>query len=158
MEIEVAKLEDLGQILDLQKACYLEEAALYEDFEIPPLTQTLDSIKSDYEKEEILKIESEGKIIGSVRGFLEKETCKIGRLIVDERFRNKGLGKLLMKEIESKFDSAQRFELFTGHKSDRNLALYNKLGYAEFQKKRINAKLELIFLEKTNNQKPANNA
>ncbi|PRX57217.1 GNAT family N-acetyltransferase [Flagellimonas meridianipacifica] len=156
MEIKVAKIEDLGQILDLQKACYLEEAELYDDFEIPPLTQTLHSIKTDFEKEKFLKIESDGKIIGSVRGFLEKETCKIGRLIVDENFRNKGLGRLLMKEIESKFDSAERFELFTGHKSGRNLSLYNKLGYSEFQKKRINEKLELIFLEKRN-YKTANN-
>lgn len=157
MEITAAKIDDLEQILNLQKTCYLEEAELYGDFKIPPLTQTLDAITSDYEKEKILKIESKGKVIGSVRGFLEKETCKIGRLIVDEKFRNKGLGKLLMKEIESKFDSAERFELFTGHKSDRNLSLYNKLGYSEFQKKRINENLELIFLEKKNNKNATNN-
>ena len=157
MEIEIATIEDLEQILELQKNCYLEEAALYDDFEIPPLTQTLDGIKSDYEKERFLKIESEGTIIGSVRGCLEEGTCKIGRLIVDKNFRNNGLGKQLMKEIEFQFDSAQRFELFTGHKSDRNLSLYTKLGYSEFKKKHINEKLKLIFLEKENNKKATNN-
>ncbi|AUP79467.1 GNAT family N-acetyltransferase [Flavivirga eckloniae] len=153
MKIVIAKKEDLEQILELQKACYLEEAELYNDFEIPPLTQTLDSIKSDYEKERFLKIEYEGKIVGSVRGYLEDGTCKIGRLIVDKNLRNNGLGKRLIKEIESQFDSAQRFELFTGYKSKRNLSLYNKLGYSEFQKRRINEKLEFIFLEKENNKK-----
>ncbi|MEM9339611.1 MAG: GNAT family N-acetyltransferase [Bacteroidota bacterium] len=150
MEIELAKQVDLEQILALQKACYLEEAELYDDFEIPPLTQTIDSIKVDYQKEKFLKIESEGKVIGSVRGYIEAGTCKIGRLIVSRDFRNVGLGKRLMKEIESQFDLADRFELFTGHKSDRNLSFYVKLGYSEFTKKRINEKLELIFLEKNN--------
>ncbi len=150
MKIEIAKIEDLKQILELQRTCYLEEAKLYHDFKIPPLTQTLDSIKFDYQNEQFLKIEFEGNIIGSVKGYLEKDTCKIGRLIVDPNYRNNGLGKQLMQEIESQFKSAQRFELFTGHKSVKNLSLYNKLGYSEFQKRRINKKLELIFLEKKN--------
>ena len=150
MKIEVATETDLAQILDLQKSCYVEEAELYDDFNIPPLTQTLKAIESDFNKELFLKIESEGKIIGSVRGYLEEGTCKIGRLIVNKDFRNRGLGKLLMKEIESKFSLAHRFELFTGHKSSRNISLYNKLGYTEFEKRPVNEKLELVFLEKTN--------
>ena len=148
MKISIAKKKDLKAILELQKACYIEEAELYDDFSIPPLTQTIESIELDYKKEKILKVESDGKIIGSVRGFLESNTCKIGRLIVDKKFRNQGLGKQLMNQIESEFDNVNRFELFTGHKSIRNLSLYNKLGYSEFRKQRINKNLELVFLEK----------
>ncbi|WP_299213621.1 GNAT family N-acetyltransferase [uncultured Aquimarina sp.] len=151
MKISTAEKKDLKAILELQKSCYVEEAELYDDFSIPPLTQTLESIELDYEKEKILKVEFDGKIIGSVRAFLESNTCKIGRLIVDKDFRNKGLGKQLMNQIENEFDNANRFELFTGHKSVRNLSLYNRLGYTEFRKQRINEKLELIFLEKSKN-------
>lgn len=92
MKITFAKKEDLTAILALQKACYLEEAELYNDFSIPPLTQTLTSILNDFESETILKVEHEGQIIGSVRGKLEDNTCKIGRLIVHKEFRNQGLG------------------------------------------------------------------
>ncbi len=148
MKISIAEKKDLKEILELQKSCYMEEAELYDDFSIPPLTQTLESIELDYEKEKILKVESNGKIIGSVRGFLESNTCKIGRLIVDKKFRNQGLGKQLMNQIENEFDNVRRFELFTGHKSVRNLSLYNKLGYSEFRKQTINEKLELVYLEK----------
>ncbi|WP_299249885.1 GNAT family N-acetyltransferase [uncultured Aquimarina sp.] len=151
MKISTAEKKDLKAILELQKSCYVEEAELYDDFSIPPLTQTLESIELDYEKEKVLKVEFDGKIIGSVRAFLESNTCKIGRLIVDKNFRNKGLGKQLMNQIENEFDNANRFELFTGHKSVRNLSLYNRLGYTEFRKQRINEKLELIFLEKSKN-------
>ncbi|WP_074410379.1 MULTISPECIES: GNAT family N-acetyltransferase [Aquimarina] len=150
MKISLAEKKDLKSILELQKTCYLEEAELYNDFSIPPLTQTLASIELDFENEKILKIESDGEIIGSVRGSLDSGTCKIGRLIVKKEFRKQGLGTRLMNQIESQFDVAKRFELFTGHKSDRNLVLYTKLGYSEFRKQRINKKLELIFLEKNN--------
>ncbi|MBG6133750.1 ribosomal protein S18 acetylase RimI-like enzyme [Aquimarina sp. EL_43] len=150
MKISLAEKKDLKSILELQKACYLEEAELYNDFSIPPLTQTLASIELDFENEKILKIESDGEVIGSVRGSLDSDTCKIGRLIVKKEFRKQGLGTRLMNQIESQFKAAKRFELFTGHKSDRNLILYTKLGYSEFRKQRINKKLELIFLEKNN--------
>ena len=51
-------------------------------------------------------------------------------------------------EIEAVFSKADRFELFTGHKSDRNLHLYQKLGYCTFRKKIVNEKLTLVYLEK----------
>ncbi|MEQ8474051.1 MAG: GNAT family N-acetyltransferase [Marinoscillum sp.] len=148
MKILRAEREDLKSILDLQKACYQEEAELYNDFSIPPMTQTLESIEHDFENEVFLKVEAIGKIIGSVRGYLDTDTCKIGRLIVDHNFRNNGLGTKLMEAIESQFQAANRFELFTGHKSERNLALYKKLGYFELRKQRVNEHLELVFLEK----------
>ncbi|WP_020528866.1 GNAT family N-acetyltransferase [Flexithrix dorotheae] len=156
MKIEIAEKQDLKSILDLQKSCYMEEAELYKDFSIPPVTQTLKSIEQDFENEFFLKLVLNGNIIGSVRGTLKADTCKIGRLIVDENFRNKGLGKKLMEAIEHQFKEANRFELFTGHKSERNLSLYKKLGYSEFRRQKINEKLELVFLEKNNHKKVTN--
>ena len=151
MIISIAEAKDLAQILALQKACFLEDAALYDDFSIPPLTQTPASIEEDFLKEIFFKVEIEGKIIGSVRGYVESDTCKIGRLIVAKAFRNQGIGKKLMHAIEAHFANAKRFELFTGHKSERNLALYQKLGYTECKQQKVNAKLTLVFLEKLNN-------
>lgn len=42
--IEVAQKEDLHAILKLQKESYLSEAILHNEFNIPPLTQTYESI------------------------------------------------------------------------------------------------------------------
>lgn len=147
-KIEQATYQDLPQILALQKSCYRQEAALYNDFEIPPLVQTIESIKADFERWVFLKIESNSHLIGSVRGLVAQGTCKIGRLIVHQDFQNQGLGKRLMQAIENIDESVQRFELFTGHKSVKNLALYHKLGYVEFERKQVNPRLTLVFLEK----------
>ena len=90
-------------------------------------------------------------IVGSVRGSIEKGTAYIRRLIVIPEYQNKGIGKRLMQAIEQHFKSANRYELFTGHKSTRNLHLYQKLGYYEFKRMPINDSLTMVFLEKHNN-------
>ena len=39
-----------------------------------------------------------------------------------------------MKSIEDSFKDNKRYELFTGHKSNRNLNLYKKIGNKEFKR------------------------
>lgn len=53
-----------------------------------------------------------------------------------------------MEQIELCFGQAQRFELFTGHESKRNIQLYERLGYKVFKSKEINSDLSFVFLEK----------
>jgi catechol 2,3-dioxygenase-like lactoylglutathione lyase family enzyme/GNAT superfamily N-acetyltransferase len=146
-KISDANYEDLAPILYLQKCCYLPEAEIYNDYSIPPLTQKIEDIKSDFEKQTILKLEYSNKIIGSVRGFLRDGTCYIGKLIVDKDYQNMGFGKQLLEAFEGKFKNAGRFELFTGVKSSKNLFLYNKLGYKEFKEEKLN-EITIKYLEK----------
>ncbi len=97
-------------------------------------------------------VEENGEIIGSVRAYIEKGSVYIGRLIVQPEFQNKGLGTKLMNAIEQHV-IAHRYELFTGHKSTRNLHLYQKLGYREFKRIGVNDTLVLVYLEKLSNNK-----
>ena len=146
--IEQANVEDAQEILDLQKLAYQSEAAIYNDYTIPPLTQTLEKIEADFEKQVFLKATIEGRIVGSVRGYVNEETCFIGRLIVHPDFQNRGIGTRLLNEIEQTFSQAKRFELFTGNKSERNLYLYQKQGYRPFKTEMITEDLGFVFLEK----------
>ncbi len=148
MQVSVAEKKDLLAILTLQKACYIEEARRYNDYSIAPLTQSIDDIQIEYESSIFLKIDKAGEILGSVRIKLENDTCKIGRLIVDQKLRNKGFGKMLMHAAESYFQAARRFELFTGHLSIKNLSFYQKLGYQQYGKAIVNQDLTLVYLEK----------
>ena len=150
MEINIIEADksDLETILELQKECYLSEAELHDDFDIPPLKQDMVSILNEYNKGIFLKAVNDSTIIGSVRGYSLNETCYIGKLIVKNGFQNNGIGKLLMISIENKFGHCKRYELFTGFKSQKNLYLYNKLGYKEFNREKINNKLTLVYLEK----------
>lgn len=145
--IERAGVQDAEEILELQKLAYISEAAIYNDFSIPPLKQSLNSIRAQFKQDVFLKAVSQKIIIGSVRASIKGETCYIGRLIVHPQDQDQGVGQRLMKEIE-KAQSAPRYELFTGNKSEKNLYLYRKLGYREFRRETMNDRLTLVYMEK----------
>ena len=149
--IDRATVADAEEILSLQKLAYRSEAEIYDDFNIPPLLQTPEEIKKDFENQTFLKATLDGKIRGSVRAFIKEGTCYIGRLIVHPDFQNRGMGKELMQRIEEIFKEAQRFELFTGHRSEKNLRLYRKLGYEISKTVRANDRLNMVYLEKRKN-------
>lgn len=150
MKIGRAHGDDVNTILMLQKQAYQSEAEIHHDFTIPPLTQTLEEIKEDFTRQLFLKAEIDNTIIGSVRAHRDGETCYIGKLIVHPDFQNRGIGSRLLNEIEHIFRDAKRFELFTGHRSKRNLYLYQKSGYTIFKTERVHAHLSLVYLEKLN--------
>jgi ribosomal protein S18 acetylase RimI-like enzyme len=148
MEVEKATLSDAEEILSLQKLAYQSEAEIYNDFNIPPLVQTLEEIKKDFGIQFLLKAVMDEKIIASVRAYTKEGTCYIGRLIVHPDFQNQGIGTKLMVEIEKIFSTCQRFELFTGARSERNLYLYQKLGYKIFKTAKITDQTTIVYLER----------
>ncbi|MDR0792516.1 MAG: GNAT family N-acetyltransferase [Chitinophagaceae bacterium] len=151
LTISRAEENDLKIILALQKKCYLSEAVIYNDYNIEPLMQTLDSLCEEYLKGTVfLKGLINEKIVASVRGIIKEDTAYIGKLMVSANYQNNQLGQLMMKAIENYFDRCKKYELFTGHKSEKNLYLYKKIGYTKFSKKIVNENLTLIFLRKEN--------
>lgn len=148
VRVSIAEEVDAEAILALQKLAYQREAALYGDWSIPPLVQTLDDIRAEFAQATFLKAVTGGAIVGSVRARMHDRTCAIGRLIVQPDSQRRGIGTLLMDAIESAFPAAARFEVFTGDKSEGNLRLYSRLGYRVFRKERLSSHLTLVFLEK----------
>jgi ribosomal protein S18 acetylase RimI-like enzyme len=146
--IERATISDAEEILSLQKLAYRSEAEIYNDFNIPPMVQTLESIEKDFESQLFLKARIDGRVVGSVRAYSKEGTCYIGRLIVHPDFQNRGIGTGLMNEIERIFKSCRRFELFTGDRSERNFYLYQKLGYKIFKTAKITDQTTIVYLEK----------
>ena len=147
MMIEPANKDDLGEILALQKLAYQSEAELYDDFSIPPLTQTIEGIEGDFRNHLFLKATISTRIVGSVRAFMNHGTCYVGRLSVNPDLQNQGIGKKLLNAIERHFSGAKRFELFTGHRSERNIHLYEENGYREFRREQASKNIVMVFME-----------
>ena len=148
MNIEKAEREDLQDILDLQYLAYQSEARLFNNMDIPPLKQTLEDVFNEYKIGIILKaLDEKGKIIGSVRGYLEDGTVYIGKLMVHPQDQGRGIGTKLLLSIEKEFPG-YRYELFTSTKSKRNIELYEKQGYKVFSEKNISEELRFVYLEK----------
>lgn len=145
--IQDAEFDEAQQILELQKIAYQREAELYQDWNIPPLLQTLHQLELEFENHKILVAKLNDEIVGSVRGYADQGTLHIGRLIVHPDFQKRGIGSQLLKKIEQE-SKCQRYELFTGQKSIQNIKLYEKLGYQKFKTEKIHDELDFIYLHK----------
>ena len=151
MAIAVVAEQDLDQILQLQKRAFHGQALIYNDFSLPPLTQTIDDLKKEFRDKTIYKVEQDGKIIASIRCFRKNNILYIEKLIVDPDCQNKGIGTSIMREVEAKYSHiVNRFALFTGDKSVRNIHLYTKLGYRELRQEPTSRGFKLIYMEKNN--------
>jgi ribosomal protein S18 acetylase RimI-like enzyme len=139
---------DAAAILELQKLAFYYEAKLHGNLNIPPLTQTLDNLRSDFANKTFFKIQVDEKIIGSVRGYCSENTGYIERLITHPDYQGQGIGTALMGKIESCFSQVRRFELFTGQKSYRNIHFYEHLGYKLFRSQKVDETLSFVFMEK----------
>ncbi len=149
MEITTAIIEDTEAILALQRLAYQSEAAIYGDFTLRPLTESLADIKDRFHDRRFLKALEDGQIVGSVRAFQEDATCHVERLVVHPDYQRRGIGTALLNMVETCFPAARRFELFTGHKSESNIRLYERVGYRAVRQKQANEKVTLIVMEKT---------
>jgi ribosomal protein S18 acetylase RimI-like enzyme len=148
MNIELATPQDAEAILQLQYAAYQSEAAIYNDPFIPPLTQTLDQLSAQFSTHTFLKATIDGRLVGSVRGQRVGETGYIGRLVVDPAHQGQSIGSQLMALIEAALAPVERYELFTGDRSTRNIGLYQRLGYQPVRSERLNDRVTMLYLEK----------
>ncbi|EXU61622.1 MULTISPECIES: GNAT family N-acetyltransferase [Streptomyces] len=150
--ISAATADDAEQILKLQYLCYQAEAELYGDYSIEPLTQSLDDLRAELSEGCVLVARLGAEVVGSVRGVVDdKGTAAIAKLIVHPRMQRHGLGGRLLAAIEERLSgerAAKRYRLFTGHRSEGNLRLYRRYGYAQVGTEEVNRRLSLVTLEK----------
>jgi GNAT superfamily N-acetyltransferase len=140
--------EDTPAILELQKLAYQSEARLYDDWSLPPLTQTLESLREEFPRSVVLKAMQGARLVASVRAREADGVCHVGRLIVQPDLQGRGLGTALMRRVEAEFAQTHRFELFTGHLSTGNIRLYERLGYVRSREKVLSPAVTLVFMEK----------
>lgn len=146
--ISKANMDDLQEILNLQYLAYQSEAALFGNKDIPPLKQTLDEVIEEYHKGIILKlVDTDNLIIGSIRAWEMKGIVYVGKLMVHPDYRHRGYGTKLLRRIEEYYPQ-KRYELFTSTRSIDNIRQYQKMGYQEFDRRRVDDQLEFVYMEK----------
>lgn len=148
VEIITAEPKDAKEILELQILAYQSEAKLYNDWSLPALTQTIESLQQELQDSIILKALIQRNIVGSVRSKVENGVCKIGRLVVRPDYQRQGIGTALLNCIETMQENIVGFELFTGSKSLSNIRLYERQGYVKSHTKNLSESVTLIFMAK----------
>jgi GNAT superfamily N-acetyltransferase len=132
---------DAGEVLTLQRAAYVGEAMLYDQF-LPPLFETLDEVRAVLGADDVtvLGIRDGHRLIGTVR---IKADGEIARLAVAPDRQHEGLGTRLLQAAIGRGGTW----LFTGDRSDGNLRLYRRHGFEETHREPVPGH-ELIYLKR----------
>ncbi|MFD9813664.1 GNAT family N-acetyltransferase [Streptomyces sp. NPDC059080] len=150
--ISAATEQDAEQILKLQYLCYQPEAALYDDYGIEPLTQSLAGLREELATGCVVVARLGDEVVGSARGTVDADgTARIGKLIVHPRLQRHGLGGRLLAAVEARLSAeraATRYRLLAGHRGDGGLRLYRSHGYAPVPTEETGRRLGRITLEK----------
>lgn len=163
LDITPARTADAEEILALQRAAYRIEAERYQDFGLPPLIETPADLVAILEtstrpsrrtaaRGTVLaarrRDDATGVIVGTARAVVRGDTAHIGRISVLPRLHGQGIGRQLLAAIEQATAPVRRYALFTGHRSERNLRMYERAGYGRVGSERQSAAVVLIHLEK----------
>jgi ribosomal protein S18 acetylase RimI-like enzyme len=146
----VASSSDLTEILEIQKKAFLSESELYQNFNIQPLTQTIEEMQEECKEKIVLKAVVDGEIVGSIRANAHENGCCVNKLVVLPEFQKHGIGEKLLRKIENHFPEAKKFTLATGAKSESNIRLYQKVGYQIVSTISFDGGIEAVIMEKTN--------
>lgn len=148
MRVESVRKEDLEEILSVQYLSYQPEAEAYRNFRIQPLTETLTVLEEQYEIGTFLKLcDDDGRILGSVRGYLEDDIFQIRKVFVHPCHRRKGYGTMLLRAMEEMFADHKK-QLFAPVRMEDATHFFEKNGYLKVKKQRVSINMEFYYLEK----------
>lgn len=140
--------DDAAEVLVLQRCCWVAEAIANETLDIPPLHEDLEAVRGWVGTAWLLR--DGPRLIGGVRGTADGGAWRIGRLMVAPDRQGEGLGRRLLAHAERAAPaSVDRYALFTGRRSTRNLAMYERAGY-----RRVGEDEAVVHLEKPRPEAP----
>ena len=151
LDIRPVSDDEAGELLTLRRAAFVTEAQQYGDPHIPPLTQTLEELRADLAREDVVTLGGwQGhRLVGSIRVLVEGAKATLGRFAVAPDLQGLGFGtQLLMAILPYLPDGIEEVWVFTGRDSLQNIALYAKHGY-EHQHDQTAGDLTYAFLRKS---------
>jgi tRNA (guanine37-N1)-methyltransferase len=128
--VRTATRADAGELLTLQRACWLQEAIANDSLDIPALHESLEDVRADLDRWVTLVVRFDGRLVASVRGRQDGATWFVGRLMVAPDLQGYGLGRELLERIEAAApDGTTSVALVTGIRSEDNQRMYRRAGY-----------------------------
>jgi len=150
VRVDVVGEAEAGELLTLRRAAFVSEAQVFNDPNIPALTQTLEELIIDLAEDDVVTLAAwDGhRMVGSIRVGIEDQKATIGRLAVAPDLQGQGIGtQLLFAVLGYLPENTSEVWVFTGQNSKHNIALYNKAGF-EHQFDQVAGDLTYAYLRK----------
>jgi ribosomal protein S18 acetylase RimI-like enzyme len=112
-----------------------------------PMTDDYAHVVRSYD---VTVAERDGEIVGLIVLRVTDEGFAIANVAVDPLHQGSGVGRTLLEHAEQaarrqEFDSIY---LFTHERMTENIALYSRIGYVEYDRRRVDRAAHLVFLRK----------
>ncbi|WP_084336924.1 bifunctional NAD(P)H-dependent oxidoreductase/GNAT family N-acetyltransferase [Actinomadura oligospora] len=122
--------DDAPEVTVLQRACWADEAIVNDTLALPALHETPDDVRAWLATWDTTGLWLDGRLLGMIRTRPDGTDWHLGRLAVVPDLRGRGLGRWLLRTAEdSAAPDSRRVLLFTGARSEGNIALYQRQGY-----------------------------
>jgi ribosomal protein S18 acetylase RimI-like enzyme len=124
-----ATTEQAPTILAIQKRAFEPEARLCDNWEIPPMTETLEAVLEHIVSATVLTAWIGPQLVGAARGILAGGVCTIRGVCIEPAHQGRRIGTMLLAAMERAHPTASRFELMTNSLMPRNVRFYERHGY-----------------------------
>lgn len=149
--IEIANINDVPALLDLQHKAFGPQCIELGWEDAPPMTETIEHAYEEFAQCLTLKIQtSDGRIIGSIRGNVTDNSLYIGRLMVHPDYQQIGLGKMLFHDIQKRLAHTRSW-LCTCEQVSSTLEFYTREGFKKFKSEDVGHGLTWVYMEKKHN-------
>ncbi|MBU3810221.1 MAG: GNAT family N-acetyltransferase [Candidatus Niameybacter stercoravium] len=149
--IEKAKMEDINELNNIQKAAFKRLYAIYKDEKSPYLKGVDEMIKwLSLDKILYWKIYYNGRLCGGIAYYKKSEgKYYLARLYIDPQYQGKGIAKQVILLCEREILDAKRYTLDFPIDQIANRKCYESAGYIDTgMREVINSKLTLAIYEK----------
>lgn len=144
--INVKDKEIAENLLKLQIPAYMVEAKLINFFDIPPLKDTVETLRKCGEQFFGYFIEDE--LCGAISYKVQGKILDIHRLIVHPNHFRKGIAKQLFQFMEEHIEGIDKIVVSTGTKNFPAVEFYLKRGFSIERVVQVTEELSLSFFEK----------
>ncbi|MDO5700938.1 MAG: GNAT family N-acetyltransferase [Bowdeniella nasicola] len=134
LAIDVIGVEQAGELMTVRRAAFVTEAQVYGDPHLPVLTETLEEIRQDIAREDVVTLGAwiAGRLVGSIRVAIEGTRAKLGRLAVTPDLQKQGIGTaLLLKVLEYLPEDIVEVWVFTAQDKRASLDIPGLPGHDE---------------------------
>ncbi|MBQ1047249.1 GNAT family N-acetyltransferase [Micromonospora sp. C51] len=130
LTLREAQADDLAELLVLQRCCWVQEAIVNDTLDLAPLRETIDDLRAALATWRWWCVRRDGRLVAAVRARTDQRAWLIGRLMVAPDQAGNGIGSWLLSYAEGQAPGdTTHCTLFTGHRSIRNISLYERAGY-----------------------------
>lgn len=151
IRLERAKLEDAELILQGQRKCFLPLLERYQDHDMNPCNEKLESIQKSIAEHYFYKILVGDEFSGAVYVHKNPDELhfKLHTIYVLPKYQNLGIAQKAIEYVEKVHSSAVEWDLETPHDLKKNHHLYEKMGYVKTGRtEKINDNLTIVHFKK----------